>query len=128
MKRVLSIALVLLSSFVFVVGAAAADREVIKNQVDEIVVALNEGKSPDEFKDAAKKDPYVFIMKQDGEMVVHPSLEGKKLQENAAPVYEELLKATDEGVWVDYEWQGQKKHSYVRKAKGDMIVGSGYNE
>ena len=128
MKRFTVIALVLLSAFVFVAGAAAADREAIKSQVDEIVVAINEGKSPAEFKDAAQKDPYVFIMEQDGQMVVHPTLEGKNLKESAAPVYEELSKATAEGVWVDYEWQGQKKHSYVREAKGEMIVGSGYNE
>ena len=57
---------------------------------------------------------------------MHPALVGKSLKEVAEPVYNELLKATDDGVWITYEWKGKEKNTYVRKAKGGLIVGSGY--
>jgi len=39
-----------------------------------------------------------------------------------------LTKATAAGVWVDYVWKEKQKHTYVRKTKGGLIVGSGYSE
>ncbi|MCU0587376.1 MAG: hypothetical protein MUF52_04395 [Syntrophobacteraceae bacterium] len=110
-------------------GFAAPDKDAIKKQVDEIVAAIDGGKTADDFKDAAKREPYyVFIMKEDGMLLVHPSLVGQSLKEKAAPVFDAVVKATPAGVWVDYEWQGKMKHSYVRKTKSALIVGSGYSD
>jgi hypothetical protein len=60
--------------------------------------------------------------------LVHPTLVGKSLKEVAGPVYAELIKATAEGKWVDYIWKEKQKHTYVRKAAGGLIIGSGYSE
>jgi hypothetical protein len=110
-------------------GFAAADKDAIKKQVDEIVAAMDGGKTADDFKDAAKKEPYyVFIMQEDAKLLVHPSLVGQSLKEKAAPVFDAVVKATPAGVWVDYEWQGKMKHTYVKKTKGALIVGSGYSD
>lgn len=129
MAKKLCILLVVLVSLLLAGNCFAQDKEAIKKQVDEIVTALNEGKSAEDFKEAAKKEPYyVFIMEENGNMLVHPTLEGKSLQKEAQPVYTELVKATPEGVWVDYEWQGKQKHTYVRRTQGGLIVGSGYSE
>jgi hypothetical protein len=128
MKRLLVVGLVLCMGIFLASVCVAADRDAIKSQVDEVVVAINGGDAPDKFADAAKKDPYVFIMEASGMMLVHPSLVGKSLKESAEPVYSSLLNATADGVWVDYEWQGKQKHSYVRKTDGGLIVGSGYSE
>lgn len=129
MKKLSIAMLALIACFVVVAGALAADKEAIKQQVDEIVVALDEGKTPQDFKDAAKKEPYyVFIMQEDGTLLVHPSLEGQSLKEKAEPVYNALIASTPEGNWVGYEWQGKQKHTYVRTTKNGLIVGSGYSE
>lgn len=129
MKKLLIAMLALFAGFALVAGALAADEEVIKQQVDEIVVALDGGKTPADFKDAAKKEPYyVFIMQEDGMLLVHPSLEGQSLKEKAEPVYDALIVSTPEGTWVEYEWQGKQKRTYVRTTKEGLIVGSGYNK
>jgi hypothetical protein len=108
-------------------GVFAADKDAIKMQVDEIVMAIDGGKTAADFKDAANIKPnYVYIMEEDGTFVVHPSLEGKSLKEAAMPAYEAVMKATPEGTWVMYEWKGAQKNAYVRKTKGGEIVGSGY--
>jgi hypothetical protein len=124
-----------LAALAFIIGislaltAVAADKDAIKKQVDEVVVAMDGGKKADDFKDAAKKEPYyIFIMEESGNMLVHPSLTGKSLKTEAEPVYMELVKATPAGIWVDYVWQGKQKHTYVRKTKANVIVGSGYSE
>ena len=106
---------------------AGADKDAIKMQVDEIVVAIDGGKTAADFKDAAQKKPnYVYIMEESGTLLVHPSLEGKSLKEAVAPAYEAVMKATPEGTWVMYEWNGAEKNAYVRKTKSGAIVGSGY--
>ena len=46
-------------------------------------------------------EPYAFIMQEDGKMLVHPSLTGENLMEKAPPVYQALMKANPEGVWVE---------------------------
>jgi hypothetical protein len=122
------VVLLLIAGLCLVTGAFAADPEkdkAIKETVDGIVGEIDGGKKAEEYK-ADDYDPYVFIMQEDGMLVVHPKLQGESLKEKAGPVYEELIKATPEGVWVDYEWQGAQKHSYVRKTGGGLIVGSGY--
>ena len=127
MKRATIISLVFILGLCLATGVFAADKDAIKKQVDEIVVAIDGGKKADDFKSAAQNKPnYVFIMKEDGNMLVHPSLVGKSLKEKAAPVYNECSKATADGAWVVYEWKGKQKNTYVRKTKDGLIVGSGY--
>jgi hypothetical protein len=130
MKRVTLTCLVVLIGMFLATGAlAAADRAAIQKQVDEIVVAIDGGKTAADFKDAAKKEPYyVFIMKEDGMLLVHPSLEGQSLKEKAEPVYNAVVKGTPAGVWVDYEWKGKMKHTYMKKTKSGLLVGSGYED
>lgn len=108
---------------------AAVDKAAIQKQVDEIVAAIDGGKKAEDFTDAAKKQPYyVFIMEKGGKLLVHPSLAGQSLKEKAEPAYNACVKATPAGVWVDYVWQNQQKHTYVRTTKTGLIVGSGYSE
>jgi hypothetical protein len=107
----------------------AVDKAAIQKQVDEIVASLDGGKKAEDFTDAAKRQPYyVFIMEKGGKLLVHPSLAGQNLKEKAEPAYNACVKATPAGVWVDYVWQGQQKHTYVRTTKTGLIVGSGYSE
>ena len=129
MKRYALITLVLfvglsLAAAVF----AAVDKAAIQKQVDEIVAAIDGGKKAEDFADAAKRDPYVFIMEKGGKLLVHPSLVGQSLKEKAEPVYNECVKATPAGAWVGYVWQGKQKHTYVKMTKNGLIVGSGYSE
>ena len=100
------------------VFAADADKDAIKMQVDEIVVAIDGGKTAADFKDAAKKEPYyVYIMEEDGTLAVHPSLEGKSLKEAAAPAYEAVMKATPEGTWVQYDLERHREKRLCQKNK-----------
>ena len=130
MKKYFLVSLSLMMGFFMLTAAFAADvdKNAIQNNVDQIAEALNGGEKAEDHKDAANKSPYVFIMEKDGKMLVHPALEGENLKEKAEPVYNALMKATEEGTWVDYEWQGKQKHSYVKKTNDDLIVGSGYSE
>ena len=127
MKRATIISLILILGLCLVAGAFAADKDAIKKQVDEIVVAIDSGKKAQDLKDAAQNKPsYVFIMEEGGQMLVHPALVGQSLKDKAEPVYNECSKATADGTWVQYEWQGKQKNTYVRKTKDGLIVGSGY--
>ena len=127
MKRATIISLALILGLCLATGALAADKDAIKKQVDDIVVAIDGGKKAEDFKAAAQNKPYyVFIMEQGGMLLVHPSLAGQSLKEKAEPVYNECSKATADGTWVKYEWKGKGKNTYVRKTKGGLIVGSGY--
>ena len=127
MKKYALMMVVLVMGLSMAAGVFAADKDAIKMQVDEIVVAIDGGKTAADFKDAAKKEPYyVYILEEDGMVLVHPSLVGKSLKEAAMPAYEAVTKATPEGTWVKYEWKGAEKNAYVRKTKSGEIVGSGY--
>jgi len=127
MKRVAILSLILIFGLCVATGAFAADKDAIKKQVDDIVVAIDGGKMAKDFASAAQNKPYyVFIMEEGGMLLVHPSLVGQSLKDKAEPVYNECVKATAEGVWVSYEWKGKQKNTYVRKTKSDLIVGSGY--
>ena len=130
MKRITLTCLVLLIGiFLATAALAAADKAAIQKQVDEIVAAIDGGKTAADFKDAAKREPYyVFIMQENGNLLVHPSLEGQSLKEKAEVVYNAVVKATPGGSWVDYEWQGKMKHTYAKKTKSGLIVGSGYSD
>jgi hypothetical protein len=127
MKRVAILSLILIFGLCVAPGAFAVDKDAIKKQVDDIVVAIDGGKMAKDFASAAQNKPYyVFIMEEGGMLLVHPSLVGQSLKEKAEPVYAECAKATAEGVWVSYEWKGKLKNTYVRKTKSGLIVGSGY--
>ena len=127
MKRVALTCLVLLMGIFLATGALAADKAAIQKQVDEIVVAIDGGKTAADFKDAAKREPYyVFIMQENGNLLVHPKLEGQSLKEKAEVVYNAVVKGTTAGSWVEYEWQGKKKNTYVKKTKSGLLVGCGY--
>ncbi len=114
------IAVLLLAS-----GIQAADIAAIKINVDEVVVAINQGKAATSYR-ADAFTPYVFIMDADGKLLVHPHLAGELLQEKGEPIFKALQQATAEGIWVTYLWKGAQKHTYVRKTNNCLVVGSGY--
>jgi hypothetical protein len=125
MKR-LAVVLSLFSVLLLTTGAiAAVDKNAISSNVNAIVAEIEKGKSPTDIS-ADAYQPYAFIMEENGMMVVHPSLAGQSLKEKALPVYEALLQATPKGVWVEYEWKGKTKHTFAKKTKDNLIVGSGY--
>ena len=127
MKKYLLIMLIVMVGLSLTGFVSAADKDAIKAKVDEIAVAIEGGKPASDFADAAKLKPhYVYIMQEDGKLLVHPSLVGKNLKEAAMPAFEAVSQATMEGSWVKYEWKGAEKNAYVRKTKTGVIVGSGY--
>jgi len=131
MKKVAILLFALVVCLCLASAAFAADvnKDAIKKQVDDIVIAIDGGKTAMDFKKAAQNKPYyVFIMEEGGKLLVHPSLAGKSLKKKAEPVYNECVKATADGLWVDYVWKKKQKHTYVRKTKSNLIVGSGYSE
>lgn len=125
MKR-LAVALSLISVICCAaISFAAVDEGAISKNVDSIAAGIESGKNVTEYAPDAF-EPYAFIMEENGKMLVHPSLTGESLAEKAPPVYQALMAATPEGVWVQYEWQGKTKHTYAKRTKGNLIVGSGY--
>lgn len=125
MKK-LAVVLSMVSVLFFAASAfATVDEAAISSAVDTIVAEIESGKAAADFK-ADAYEPYAFIMEADGKMIVHPSLAGESLAEKAAPVYQALMNATPEGTWVKYEWNGATKHTYAKKTKDNLIVGSGY--
>ncbi|HRZ77746.1 MAG TPA: hypothetical protein P5248_10290 [Bacteroidales bacterium] len=102
----------------------AADKAAIKNNVDAMVAAIDNGKVATSFA-ADAYTPYAFVMEPSGKLIVHPHLAGEYLQEKAAPVYSALQQATTEGIWVSYFWKGAQKETYVRRTKNNLTVGSG---
>ncbi len=127
MKRFLAVVCVFCAVLMCSTSAVAVDKSAISKNVDAIVAGINSGKTADSYK-AGDYDPYAFIMKKDGMLVVHPSLTGASLKEKAPPVYDALIQSTAKGVWVDYVWKGKQKHSYVKTCDCGLIVGSGYSE
>jgi hypothetical protein len=104
----------------------AADKEAIKkqikNQVDEVVAAIDNGKKAEDFECLSKKEPYyLFIMKPDGETLFHP-----QYSSISGFAYDTIIKGTTEGLWVEYILGIQMRHSYVKKTKGGLFVVSGY--
>ena len=127
MKKYFLIMLIVIVGLSLTGVVSAADKDAIKAQVDEIAVAIEGGKPASDFADAAKRQPhYIYIMEESGNVLVHPSLTGKNLKEEAAPAYDAVIKATLDGTWVMYQWKGAEKNAYVRKTKTGVIVGSGY--
>lgn len=128
MKRAIGIYFVLLFGVFLASGSFAADEAAIKGNVDGITAGIDAGKAPGEYK-SGDYDPYVFVLEEGGAVIVHPSLQGQSLNtDKYKPVYTAVAKATTDGVWVEYTWQGDQKKSYVRKTSGGLIVGSGYTK
>lgn len=121
----LALVLSLLAVLFVVTDTWAVDEAAISGNVDTIVAGIESGKDITVFK-ADAYDPYAFVMEENGKMLVHPTLVGKSLKEVAPPVYEALMQASPEGTWVKYEWKGKEKHTYAKKTKSNLIVGSGY--
>ncbi|WP_286820017.1 cache domain-containing protein [Desulfobacter sp. UBA2225] len=128
MKKALTICLAMVIGIWLSTGAMAADESAIKGNVDAIVSGIDGGKAPTEYK-PGDYDPYVFIMERNGTMVVHPTKEGQSLNtEEFKPVYDALVQSTSDGIWVEYQWGGADKKTYVRTTAGGLIVGSGYTK
>lgn len=128
MKKLIMVGFVMVFGLFMASASLAADEAAIAANVDGIVESINGGKAPTDYN-ANDFDPYIYIMEEDGMLLVHPTLQGQSLgDEKYAPVYEAVIKATPEGVWVEYEWGGGPKKSYVRKTEGGLIVGSGYSK
>jgi hypothetical protein len=128
MKKVLTpcLAMVFVLTVALSAFAQQSDRDSIKKRVDEIVTAINSGKTAADFKSAAKEDPFIFIMKTDGTMLVHPTLADKNIKADYEQMYKVVSKADANGAWVMYEmFPGWNLNSYVRKAKDELIVGCG---
>jgi hypothetical protein len=127
MKKYALMMVVLVAGISMASGVFAQDKDAIKKQVDDIVMAIDGGKKPSDFASAANNKPYyVYIMEKGGNLLVHPSFLGKNLNEVAGPAYKAVSRATPTGTWVKYIWQGNEKTAYVRSTKSGVIVGSGY--
>jgi hypothetical protein len=128
MKKATMICLALVFGICLATGAMAADEAAIQGNVDGIVAGIDGGKAATDYN-AGDYDPYVFVMEKDGMLLVHPKLQGQSLNsEKYQPVYDALIKSQPEGVWVEYEWGGSMKKSYVRTTQSGLIVGSGYTK
>ncbi len=127
MKKIAILAVAVMFGVCLSFNVFAADKAMIQKNVDVIAASIDGGKAAAEFK-ANDYDPYAFIMEASGNLIVHPTLVGQNLKEKAGPVYDAVVKATPAGTWVDYEWQGKMKHSYVKTTKSGLIVGSGYSD
>lgn len=129
MKRVLTACLAMVFVLTIALSAFAQlpYRDAIKKKVDETVAAINSGKTAGEFKATVKEGhEFVFIMKMDGTMLVHPSLAGKNIKAEHEQMYKAVSKADANGTWVTYEFfPGWNLNSYVRKTKDELIVGCG---
>ena len=128
MKKALTICLAMVIGFCLSTGAMAADEGAIKGNVDGISAGIDGGKASTDYK-PGDYDPYVFIMEKNGTMVVHPKKQGQSLNtDEFKPVYDALVQSTPEGLWVEYEWAGSDKKTYVRTTSSGLIVGSGYTK
>ena len=124
MKR-FAVLLSLFAVFFLTTSSFAIDESTISKNVDKLVTELNAGVDMTSLH-MDKLTPYAFVMQPDGKMLIHPTLAGKSLKTEAPVVYAELLKASPEGVWVTYQWQGKVKHTYAKRTGNNLIVGSGY--
>jgi len=61
-------------------------------------------------------------------LVVHPVFPGLNVKYRAPYIYNEIVKGTGGGIWVDYPVRGKLKHVYVKKTKNNHFVTSGYFE
>ena len=125
MKKTILLSLVLLIGFCLATSGFAADKKEIEKAVSSVVLAgiFNDTAC----KAKAPEGLYIFVMKEDGKLLVHPSKD--TIKDLNAPqykvIYDELIKATSDGVWVQYQWKGKEKNTFVKK-HGNKIIGCGY--
>jgi len=125
MKKSVLFSLVLFIGLCFATCAFAADKHEIEKSVSSVVLAgiFNDKAC----KDKAPEGLYIFVMEKEGKLLVHPSKDA--IKDLSTPkykvIYDELIKATSDGVWVQYQWKGKEKNTFV-KSSGDKIVGCGY--
>ncbi len=125
MKKSVLFSLVLFVGLCFATCSFAADKKEIEKSVSSVVMAGIFNDKACEAK--APESLYIFVMKKDGELLVHPSKDA--IKDLSTPkykvIYDELIKATSDGVWVQYQWKGKEKNTFVKKS-GNKIVGCGY--
>jgi hypothetical protein len=117
--------LLLMAAFFFVANVMAEDRIAIEKNVNELIAAIEDGRDPSSVASDAFT-PYVFVMDLGGRLLVHPTLAGEDLKERAKPIYEALLQATPDGLWVKYTWLGKEKFTFAKRCCEDLIIASGY--
>ncbi|SMC63119.1 Cache domain-containing protein [Desulfocicer vacuolatum DSM 3385] len=125
MKKAFLFSLVLFVGFCLATSSFAADKKEIEKAVSSVVLAGVYNDTACKAK--APEGLYIFVMKTDGKLLVHPSKDAiKDLSTTKYKViYDELIKATSDGLWVQYQWKGKEKNTFVKK-HGDKIVGCGY--
>ncbi|MDD2464202.1 MAG: hypothetical protein PHI97_09410 [Desulfobulbus sp.] len=109
----------------FAAESKAFNQPSIEKNVAAIIAAIDRGRDPSGIA-ADAYTPYVFILEKNGLLLVHPTLAGENLQGRAEPIYQALLQATPNGVWVRYSWRGKEKHTFARLYDNHLIVASGY--
>ncbi len=117
--------LLLMLALFFVANVLAEDKISAEKNVSEMIALLESGRDASSVA-ADAFTPYVFVMDQDGRLLVHPTLAGEDLKEKARPIYEILLRATPEGLRVEYTWKGKEKQTFVKRYRDRLIVASGY--
>ena len=105
--------------------ATAADKPSIMKNVATIVTDINNGKSAEDIKPDIFM-PFISIMDSDGELIVHPQWPGFNVRNTVPFIYNEIIKGTVDGVWVEYPSGGKLKYVYVKKTSNDLYVTSGY--
>ncbi len=121
----------ILFSFVLFVGLCcatysfAANKKAIEKAVSSVTIEGVYNAKACEAK--APEGLYIFVMEMNGKLLIHPSKDA--IKDLSTPkykvIYDELIKATSDGVWVQYQWKGKEKNTFVKKA-GIKIVGCGY--
>ena len=105
--------------------ATAADKPTIMKNVATIVADINNGKTTKDIKPDVFT-PFISIMDAEGELIVHPQWPGFNVRNTVPFIYNEIIKGTVDGVWVEYPSGGKLKHVYVKKTSNDLYVTSGY--
>ena len=88
------------------------DQTTIIKNVDTIVADINSGKSATDFK-STDFSPFCSIMNEEGEIIVHPVFPGINVKQRTPYIYNEIVKGTVGGTWVNYPVRGKLKHVYV---------------
>ena len=130
------------------VRAGAADRGDVIDMVDAAATAIDNRGFPQALPYAPKgtwrrpeKGLYVFILGQDGTLLLHPDkrMEGRNVTRtrdaDGTPFIREIIAASvrhpKKGMWTTYLWRDAKtgelgtKHTYSRLSAG-LVVAAGY--
>ena len=125
MKKAILFSFVLFVGLCFATCSFAANKKEIEKAVSSVTLAGIYNASA--CKTKAPEGLYIFVMEKDGKLLVHPSKDA--IKDLSAPkykiIYDELVKATPKGIWVQYQWKGKEKNTFVKRA-GKKIVGCGY--